>query len=338
MWKLVCEVFPVEVFCVVGLLLFVKNLVKEVQSWRAHWIVADLVSEWQRAALKSKMKKVGIKFRPCPWPDELAVLPCNLMVLSAVMMSMWSVAMARPVPVVPPVPWVEIVKNMRVSGTHPVKAEPRKPPDPPPQAASPSVDGEGEKVASGERVVNQLSEEEAAHLAGFDVLTGVPFCMTCDQWADVGNHVGKAPLKGLLHQVVRSFGALGLLASSKDPSCVGTAIVDTGASLTVTPHREDFVSHQEVKGQVLKGLSSGAQVEGVGTVHWKLEVGNKLVDLHLRALHVPETEDRLLCPQQLIQEHKPELPPGRIEKTCVRLEFPEREYWSVPTMQATCLW
>ena len=107
--------------------------------------------------------------------------------------------------------------------------------------------------------------------------------MPCDQWADVSRHVGNTSWKCLLHKFTRSFGALGLLASSEDQSGAGFAIVDTGASLTITPYREDFVTYQEVKGQVLKGLSAGAKVQGVGMIHWKMEVEDKLVDIRLRA-------------------------------------------------------
>ena len=60
-----------------------------------------------------------------------------------------------------------------------------------------------------EKIVNQLSTEDAAEVVGFDVFTGVPFCLPCTQWADAGDHVGNAPLKGLLHQLTRTFGALG---------------------------------------------------------------------------------------------------------------------------------
>ena len=320
-FKLLCETHPMESFCVVFLLMLVKKLLTELLSWRAHWILADLISDWNRAALKAKMKKAGIKPRPQPLPPPLAVLPCRWMVLSAVMMSMWSVAMAGPVPLVPPVTWVEAFGRVRALDYPPLRVTkpPRKPPDPRPFALHPSVNGEGEGAVA-EKIVNPLSAEDAAEVAGFDVLTGVPFCLPCDQWADAGDHVGNAPLMGLVHQFTRTFGTLGLLAAAPG---TGTAIVDTGASLTITPHREDFVAYEPVEGQVLKGLSAGATVQGRGIVHWKLEVGDKLVDIHLRALHVPETDGRLLCPQQLIQEHKPPLPPGRIEKHCVRLDFPE---------------
>ena len=57
------------------------------------------------------------------------------------------------------------------------------------------------------------------------------------------------------------------------------------------------MAHEPVEGQVLKGLSAGATVQGRGIAHWKMEVGDKLVDIHLQALHVPETDGRLLCPQ-----------------------------------------
>jgi hypothetical protein len=86
---------------------------------------------------------------------------------------------------------------------------------------------------------NQLSAEDAGDLLGFDVLTGssyyMSYCMPCDQWADVSCHVGNTSWKYLLHKFTRSFGALGFLASSEDQSGAGFAIVDTGASLTITP-------------------------------------------------------------------------------------------------------
>ena len=66
-----------ESFCAGFLLLLVKKLMNELLSWRAHWILADLISDWNRAALKAKMKKAGIKPRPQPLPPQLAVLPCK---------------------------------------------------------------------------------------------------------------------------------------------------------------------------------------------------------------------------------------------------------------------
>ena len=87
----------------VGLFLCVKlvNWVwKEIQHWIAHFSLANLISDWHREGLQAKMKAKGIKFAPRPVPRPLMALPCNRMVLSCVMLSMWSVAplLQPPVP------------------------------------------------------------------------------------------------------------------------------------------------------------------------------------------------------------------------------------------------
>ena len=108
-------------------------------------MLAALISDWYRFELRSKMKKAGIKPRHQPLLSKLSVLPCNLMVFCAVMMSMWSVA--GHVPVVPPVTWLETLGCVRLLWE---SKSPRKPPDPivKPLALYPSVDGEGSEPAA----------------------------------------------------------------------------------------------------------------------------------------------------------------------------------------------
>ena len=157
--RLVFECFPMELYCVVGFLVCLRKLLDELMSWRAHWLLAAVISDWNRAALRSKMKKAGIKFSPRPLPPKLAVLPCNLMVLSGVMLSMWSVAMAGvPPPKPPPVTWVEAFGAVRDLSYPPlwVLKKPRKPPDPRPQMQvfPPSVDEREKEQWLGQRSIN----------------------------------------------------------------------------------------------------------------------------------------------------------------------------------------
>ena len=75
-------------------------------------------------------------------------------------------------------------------------------------------------------------------------------------------------------------------------------------------------------GHVLKGITQGAAIAGVGMVHWQVEVNGRVVDLKLRALHVPESTDRLLCPQQLQQSLKLKKH-SEISETSVVIHFDE---------------
>jgi hypothetical protein len=59
--------------------------------------------------------------------------------------------------------------------------------------------------------------------------------------------------------------------------------VDTGASITITPDRFDFVSpNRSVQPTVLQGIGAGLSVRGIGTV-----------------VYVPDCGVRLLCPRHL---------------------------------------
>ena len=128
------------------------------ENWRNHFVLAAIISDWHRDGLRSKMKAKGIKFSPRPLSPPLKALPCKWMVLSCVMMSMWSVAMAGHVVKQPPVTWVVAVGSVR-DLKHPFLPPP-KPPEPlkkkrkPPDKSSP--DGEGREPEN----VNQLKPVE----------------------------------------------------------------------------------------------------------------------------------------------------------------------------------
>ena len=308
--------FPLECLLMGIVICYVLCPLKDwLFSWWMHWRLASLISAWHSCDLKKKMKSLGIKPRWTPLPGRLRVLPCNLMVLSAVMMSMYSVAMAGHVPVSSsPVTWVEAADGILGIATLPPLPGIRIPPDP-----DPTLDGEGRRAKA--PVVNQVPDQDPpvddAEWAGFKITTGCcPKLSTAlGSWTDLHEHVFHCNFSPF-----SSFGPLGLLAAGDHPF---QAIVDTGASLTITPFREDFVDYIEHTGLVVQGLSKGASIAGVGTVEWLIEVGDKTVSLKLRALHVPSAEKRLLCPQQIKQEAFPDMPEGRIGDEAVYLDFPE---------------
>ena len=93
--------------------------------------------------------------------------------------------------------------------------------------------------------------------------------------------------------------------------------------MCVSPHRDDFITYSEESGRVLQGLTKGVTVKGVGVVKWTVEIGNKVVELRLRALHVPQSDVRLLSPQQLKREHSSTITKMDIGDDSLTMLFPE---------------
>ena len=342
------ELDPLVALCIVIVLKIVTWLVDEFVTWKNHLWLAAVISDWHRDELKKKMKAQGIKHRPVPLPVPLLALPHRWMVLSCVMMSMWSVAMAGHVVKPPPVTWVAALGNVRdLHHSFPPPPPPEPPPSLPQPLAPPSnasnksfTDGEGEEDGT-PAAVNQWQISDALDWQDLLDLTicrpcsddDVTACTdtttspsgdatTCPDWSCLDS-----VLMCLKSKMIPSFGPLGLLSGIPEPTVpsidMKEAFVDTAASLTVTPFRDDFIDYIPMEGTVMQGLSAGANIAGRGTIHWRLDVGNKIVDLKLRALHVPSTEHRLLCPQQLKKEHEPTPKAFTIEDDGVSLEFAE---------------
>ena len=95
------------------------------------------------------------------------------------------------------------------------------------------------------------------------------------------------------------------------PTCFNTGadcdiitIVDSGASVCVTPHRSDFVTYQS-SSMKLKDLSHTNSVDGEGYVQWKLTTeSGKIVNVRLPAVHISHAKVRLLSPQVLLTHFK----------------------------------
>jgi hypothetical protein len=78
--------------------------------------------------------------------------------------------------------------------------------------------------------------------------------------------------------------------------------VDTGASITITPNRVDFVSPiRSVQPTVLQGIGAGLSVRGIGTVVYcfQRDSGDEVTVQLENTLYVPDCGVRLLCPRHL---------------------------------------
>jgi hypothetical protein len=76
-------------------------------------------------------------------------------------------------------------------------------------------------------------------------------------------------------------------------------IVDTGASITITPDKRDFLSPvHPVQPTTLQGIAVGLQVQGIGRARYNfLQPSRQTVSVILdNVLYVPGCSMRLLCP------------------------------------------
>ena len=132
----------------------------------------------------------------------------------------------------------------------------------------PSADGEGE--CSDCCCVNHLQCPSKADvdermtcefIRGPSIATATHFLQEAP---DISAHVSNGWLSSMhcyLSGLSTSFGPLGLLCQSSPEL---SAVVDTGASLCVTPQREDFETYRKASGRVLKGLTKGVPIPGTG--------------------------------------------------------------------------
>jgi len=98
-----------------------------------------------------------------------------------------------------------------------------------------------------------------------------------------------------------------VVTSVDSPACfsstmvLSSVIVDSGASVCISPHRSDFVTYNK-SDMKIKDLSSSNKVAGEGIVRWNLEdsLGNP-VEVEVLGYHIPTAEVRLLSPQILLK-------------------------------------
>ena len=80
-------------------------------------------------------------------------------------------------------------------------------------------------------------------------------------------------------------------------------VIDSGASMSLSPIRSDFVTFRECS-TTISGVSAKAQVQGTGTVRWRI-VDQHGVDctIETEAYYVPDAGIRLYSPKYHFQEH-----------------------------------
>ena len=86
---------------------------------------------------------------------------------------------------------------------------------------------------------------------------------------------------------------------------VNPVIFDTGASLAITGHQQDFLPNSFKATQQLKlgGMASGVSITGVGNVAWTFQCqNNDQLTVITKCYLVPSTNTRLLSPQSIFDK------------------------------------
>jgi hypothetical protein len=122
------------------------------------------------------------------------------------------------------------------------------------------------------------------------------FGITFDRKRYVSLPLGKAQEHDGMRALLEPRGLPAYLGSTMDIPL----IVDTGASICVSPRRDDFISYKKSNIKI-KALSSSSNVVGEGMIRWN--VYNKegsITTIEIKGYHIPEAEVRLLSPQVLL--------------------------------------
>ena len=95
--------------------------------------------------------------------------------------------------------------------------------------------------------------------------------------------------------------------------------VDTGATITISPHRDDFVEYTELSGSVLQGLAKGLEINGTGLVRWRMQLDDgTFTDMEAPAYHVSTARCRLFSPQSYLQHKEATSSENELESFIIR--------------------
>ena len=92
-------------------------------------------------------------------------------------------------------------------------------------------------------------------------------------------------------------GDMRCLSSSKIKSSL---VIDSGALVCISPHKEDFIDYG-ASAMTIKDLLSSNNVAGEGIISWNLEdIHGSIVKVEVKGYHMPHVDVRLLSPQVLL--------------------------------------
>ena len=124
-------------------------------------------------------------------------------------------------------------------------------------------------------------------------------CTMCDSKQDINQDISPRVLAALSPNTP-TLGAVDLYPLGDTPSSF-SVIVDSGASLAISPNEADFVGPIAYYSSErrLGGMAGGMQIKGIGKVAWSVKADDGILTVHSKCYYVPQAKTRLLSPQQL---------------------------------------
>ena len=134
----------------------------------------------------------------------------------------------------------------------------------------------------------------------------------------------------LLHQVLLSAPAKAV--NNMKPKTKFNVIWDTGASVSISPCKEDFIEFSaDTDETTLVGISNGLKVKGSGIVEWcVMDMNGGIRKFKVRALYVPACNVRLLRPHDLTEQFNDET--ITVVHNGLRLSGSEGDYSRAPVL------
>ena len=156
----------------------------------------------------------------------------------------------------------------------------------------------------------------------FDDLVTPSTDVDCSFLSETSDFISPQGFKAITENEVNSF----MDCSSGMIDCF-PVIFDSGASLAITPCKDDFVGEIKVPEKPLRlgGLALGLPINGKGTVEWSFKTATENVVIRTQAYYVPNCNVRLLSPQRLFNKDK-----GIIGEFTCKEEHASLQFQGVP--------
>ena len=158
----------------------------------------------------------------------------------------------------------------------------------------------------------------------FDDIVTPSTDVDCSFLSETSDFISPQGFKAITENEVNSF----MDCSSGMIDCF-PVIFDSGASLAITPCKDDFVGEIKIPEKPLRlgGLALGLPINGEGTVEWSSKTATENVVIRTQAYYVPNCNVRLLSPQRLFNKDK-----GIIGEFTCKEEHASLQFQGVPNV------
>ena len=147
-----------------------------------------------------------------------------------------------------------------------------------------------------------------------------------DSQSDFDATIHSLPSPAAYNAATSLMGTVDLKPRTPNISRPFSVIFDSGASLAISPSKDDFVGpiQQLPTERRLGGMAAGMLIEGIGTVRWTFQIGTQFLVVNSRCYYVPDSKARLISPQRLFNKQRGIIGSFLVEEEHCTLTFKDR--------------